>query len=135
MRIIVDSNIIFSAMISNNSSFRNTLINSKEHEFYSPDFVFAELSKNMKKLLKYCKLTELELVFFFKKITENIHFVPEDFVSPKNQERAYLLCEKIDPKDTPFIALSIELDASLWTGDLKLKKGLIKDGFDKFFNP
>jgi predicted nucleic acid-binding protein len=34
-------------------------------------------------------------------------------------------------KDMYFVALTIEMDGILWTGDVKLKKGLTKKGFDK----
>jgi len=36
----------------------------------------------------------------------------------------------IDEDDTPFIALGIELNAKLWTGDKILSKGLAKKGVD-----
>lgn len=32
----------------------------------------------------------------------------------------------IDAKDTPYVALALHLGAPLWTGDLKLSKGLGK---------
>jgi len=32
--------------------------------------------------------------------------------------------------DTPFVAFALELDAPLWTGDKKLKKGLSEKGID-----
>lgn len=36
--------------------------------------------------------------------------------------------------DIPFVALSIELECPLWTGDKKLLKGLKKAGFGKIVN-
>lgn len=38
----------------------------------------------------------------------------------------------IDMDDLPFVALTVYLDGLLWTGDLKLRSGLIAKGFDKF---
>jgi predicted nucleic acid-binding protein len=40
------------------------------------------------------------------------------------------LTKDIDEDDTPFIALGIELNAKLWTGDKVLSKGLAKKGVD-----
>jgi predicted nucleic acid-binding protein len=40
---------------------------------------------------------------------------------------------KVDPKDTPFVALTIELDGRLWTGDKALVRGLRAQGFDRFY--
>jgi predicted nucleic acid-binding protein len=40
---------------------------------------------------------------------------------------------EVDLKDIPFVALSIELNAPLYTGDNKLKNGLLAKGFDNFY--
>ncbi|WP_322744651.1 PIN domain-containing protein [Cuspidothrix issatschenkoi] len=44
-------------------------------------------------------------------------------------------CKDIDESDTPHVALTLQLEGLLWTGDKKLKEGLIIKGFDKFFEP
>lgn len=66
------------------------------------------------------------------KILENIQFVRGKVISKENRLTAFNLCKDIDEKDTPFIALAIEIDAYVWTGDKKLKEGLKKKGFTKF---
>ena len=55
----------------------------------------------------------------------------EALLTPKktNFKKALLLCENIDPKDTPYLPLSIELNIPLWTNDKKLIKGLIDKGY------
>ena len=45
------------------------------------------------------------------------------------------LCEGVDLKDTPFVAMSLHLNAELWTEDVALKTGLRAKGFDRFFEP
>lgn len=47
---------------------------------------------------------------------------------------AYRLCHDIDEKDTPFLALALEMEAKLWTSDEILKSGLMKKGFRGFFD-
>jgi len=47
--------------------------------------------------------------------------------------RAHEVCREVDPKDTPFVALTFHLDAFLWADDLELMKGLRARGFDRFF--
>ena len=47
--------------------------------------------------------------------------------------RARRLCDGVDLKDTPFVALALHLDANLWTVDQELKRGLRAKGFDQFF--
>ena len=50
-----------------------------------------------------------------------------------NYLEAYRLCKDIDEKDVPFVALTIELDCSLWTYDQPIKEGLKNKGFHNFF--
>ena len=54
----------------------------------------------------------------------------------KHKERILYLSseteQNIDEADTPFVALTIELSAVLWTGDKRLKDGLQKQGFNHF---
>ncbi len=54
-------------------------------------------------------------------------------ILPENLVTAYQLCQDIDETDTPHIALTIELDGLLWTGDKKLKQGLERKGFVQLF--
>lgn len=39
----------------------------------------------------------------------------------------------VDTKDTPFVALTIDLKIPLWTGDKKLKDSLKSKGFNDFY--
>lgn len=45
-------------------------------------------------------------------------------------EKAYELTKDIDEFDTPSVALALELNSPLWTGDKKLRNGLSKKGID-----
>jgi predicted nucleic acid-binding protein len=49
--------------------------------------------------------------------------------------QAYRLCKHIDEDDTPFIALTLELNGVFWTGDKHLKEYLKEHGFTLFFEP
>ena len=64
---------------------------------------------------------------------QKIEFVNERYISKEAFYKAWQLCKDIDESDTPFVALTIELNALLWTGDKKLKEGLKKKGFNSFF--
>ena len=63
-----------------------------------------------------------------------ITFINEETISLENFIEAYKLCGNIDEKDTPFVALTLEIEGELWTNDVVLKRGLIKKGFDYFFD-
>jgi len=49
----------------------------------------------------------------------------ESLINDENYKLAYELCHDIDKKGTPFVALTLELDGLLWTGDEELRKNLI----------
>ena len=131
MKVVIDANIIFSALLSKNSQYRDMLFH-EAYEFYSPNYVFLEIFKHKEKILQYTKETEEEVYGFIGKILKRIHFVNEDLISEENYLRAYTLCKEIDENDTPFVALALEINGCLFTGDEKLKKALKNKGFDKF---
>ncbi len=134
MKIVVDANLIFSALIPRASRIREAFF-QEANTFYCPAFVFTELFKHKEKIFKSSKLSDSEILRYLHKITERTRFVNEGFVSLKSKQQAYNLCHDVDEKDTPYIALAIELKAVLWTGDNKLKNGLIKKGFLHFYQP
>jgi predicted nucleic acid-binding protein len=132
--VVVDTNLIFSALIPKASQIREVLFESKL-TFYSPNFLITEIYKHKDKLLKCSKLSESEFYLYFNGIIEQIKFIPSDFIRLDSRQKAYNLCHDVDVKDTPFVALSIDLAIPLWTGDHKLKNGLRKKGFNNFYIP
>ena len=131
--IVIDTNLVFSALISKASQIREILFESNL-DFYSPNILITEIYKHNEKLLKSSKLTSTEFSMYFNGIIERIQFVPTDFISLESRQKAYDLCYDVDIKDLPFVALSIDLKIPLWTGDKKLKIGLIKKGFHNIYN-
>lgn len=132
-KIIVDTNIIFRALRSNYSNVRSLLDNS-EYSFYAPNYLVVEIFKHKDRIVKASRCSDEEIIELLEKILQKITFVNEEFVSTGNMIHAWKLCADIDPKDTLFVALTIEMDGLLWTNDQELKVGLIKKGFDRFFN-
>lgn len=51
------------------------------------------------------------------KLFERIKFIPKEAVSNASRQKAFELCRDIDESDAPIIALGIELDLRVWTGD------------------
>jgi len=130
MKIVIDSNILFSALLSPDNRFRTLLYLSK-HTFYSCNFLFVEIFKHKDKISAISKLSEDEILTQLGNIVSKIHFINEDTIPQEIFKRAYSLCKDTDENDTPFIALSIFLDAYLLTGDKELIKGLERKGFNK----
>jgi predicted nucleic acid-binding protein len=130
--IVVDTNLIFSSLIPKESKIREILFDS-DLTFYSPNYLIIEIYLHKDKLLKYSKLTESEFYQYFSGIIERIKFIPTAVISTESKQKAFDLCYNIDIKDTPFVALSIELDIPIWTGDKKLKGGLLSKGFQNIY--
>lgn len=130
--VVIDTNLIFSSLLAPMSAIREILLDESV-TFYAPNFIIVEIFKHQRKMLKFTKLSEVEFFSFFNSIVENVKFVPLSFISIESRQKAYNLCQGIDLKDIPFVALSLELDAPLFTGDTKLKNGLLAKGFDKFY--
>jgi len=67
-------------------------------------------------------------------VFNQITFISNDAISPEYWKIAFELVKNIDEKDTPFVATALSIDATLWTGDLKLITGLRKKGFNEILN-
>ncbi|MGE5154374.1 MAG: PIN domain-containing protein [Bdellovibrio bacteriovorus] len=93
----------------------------------------VELFKH--KLLAISKLDEPDLLEALNVILTRLSFYDELSLSRSSMRKALELCTGLDEKDSPFVALAIELNAFLWTGDKELQRGLTAKGFDRFFVP
>ena len=134
MKIIIDTNIIFSFLLKEESEFRKFIFFSNDINFYTCRYSIIELFKLKDKLLKYSKLSEDKLLNSLYKLLKVIELYNEDLISEKSLKIAYELCKEIDEKDTIFVALTLELNGLLWTGDKKLINHLKSKNFNKFFN-
>jgi len=132
MRIVVDTNIIFSALIGSGVTIPDIIIAPfNRFQFYASQYVFEELENNKGKLLKASKMSEEKIDIAISKLFEYIKIIPLEIIPQNIWLAAEVLTLDIDPDDISFVALSIFLDAYLWTGDKVLYKGLVKKGFDR----
>jgi predicted nucleic acid-binding protein len=133
-RVVIDTNILFSALLRSGSYFSNIIFDSG-HNFFIGEATIVELFKHKERIVRLSKLFETEVVRLFYTILRWINVSKEALIEPAIRQRAYELCAEIDEADTPQVALTIHLDALLWTGDETLKAGLRQKGFDQFFDP
>ena len=125
MRVIVDTNIVFSAILNSSSKIGKILLHSKGHfQFYSCDYLRTEINRHRKRLLKLTKLSEDELAELESLVTHNITFIDERLLPQDLLKQTEILLKSIDPNDTAFVALTKHLEGKLWTGDLQLYNGL-----------
>ncbi len=125
MKIIVDTNIVFSAILNSNSRIGKILLNSKQHfQFFSCNYLRVEIQRHRKKLLKLTKLTDADLSELEELITQNIAFIDERLIPNELLIKTETQLKTIDPNDTVFVALAKHLGGKLWTGDMQLYNGL-----------
>jgi predicted nucleic acid-binding protein len=133
--VVVDTNILFAALVSRRSPLRETLLMETGVRFWSPRFIFTELFKHKERILAATDLSEDELLEAMSPLFSHLSFEEEGAIALGDWLQARRLCSDIDEKDTPFVALTIHLQARLWTEDAELKRGLRAKGFDHFFEP
>ena len=130
MKIVVDSNIIFSALLRTNSTFGQIIFNSEGiFEFYSAQYMRLEIRRHWSKLLKISKLTQQQLEESFYTLLTKITFINEGLISQKIWVDSEKLVDRIDLDDIDFVALTKHLKGKLWTGDNILRDGLKSRGF------
>lgn len=94
----------------------------------------VEIFKHKEKLLNQTQVSEDEVNEFLNKSLRHIHFINEELISVGSFVEAYRLCGDVDEKDTPFVALTLAVEGELWTRDKALVEGLVRKGFNAFFD-
>jgi len=131
-KIIVDSNIVFSALRSKNSQTLERMLTSDE-QYFAPNFLIGEIFIHKERIMKNSKTSAEETYAYFLEVIPKINFFSETRISIPNFIYAHRLCKNVDEDDTPFVALSLELGYPLWTRDKQLKIELQQRGFTNFF--
>jgi predicted nucleic acid-binding protein len=130
MKIIVDSNIVFSALLKTQTAFGKIIFNSHGiFTFYSARYLHVEIKTHWPKLKKISKLNDEQLQGAYHALIQQITFINEEVLPTKILAEAEKLATGIDLDDTVFIALTKFMKGRLWTGDKTLYEGLKKKGF------
>lgn len=91
----------------------------------------TELDRHHKKLVSLSKLAESDILFLEKMVLSKVNFVDLEVISEESWMKEFQLVKQIDEYDAPFVALSLNMNSYLWSGDKKLKNGLKDLGYDK----
>jgi predicted nucleic acid-binding protein len=135
MIIIVDSNILFSACISPNSKISEILFSPLPHiQRISCYYAIAELFKHQKRIIKLSKLSPDKLNLLFYAMLRQVEFLNENMIDAKNWREADALTSGVDSNDISFVALALQKNGCLWTGDKKLTEHLRKNNFNEVIN-
>lgn len=133
--VVIDANRIFSELIAANHQLRRAFTSLPGTRFICPKYVFVEIFKHKERIADASGLSEPELLSLLHSIIERIEFIDEDSIRLGSWTEAWRLCRDVDENDTAYVALALDQDAELWTGDRVLEAGLRKKGFTRFFAP
>jgi predicted nucleic acid-binding protein len=118
MRLVVDANILFAALIKGGSTVE--LLISDKLQLFTPEFLFLEFTKYEGLILKKTHRSNEEFSEFLELLKEHITTFPKKEITPFIYK-----AEEIspDPKDTVYLALAFALKSNIWSNDKKLKEG------------
>jgi predicted nucleic acid-binding protein len=136
MKLIVDTNIVFSSILNTNSTIGDILLNSDgQFEFYSVSYLKEELENHKAKLTQISNLTEEEIGQIKSQIFAKIQFISEEIIPFDFWKKAVTFVREVDMDDIAYVALSLYMDKTLiWTGDTKLIQGISSKGFKEIID-
>ena len=130
MKVVVDTNIVFSCVVRSDSAIGEVLLHDPgQLRFYAPSLLEEEFTRYKTKLKRASKLDDEQLEAAWSAIRSNIKFISDAAVSLESRAKGLSFAAGTDEFDAPFIALAIELDGLLWTGDYALIRGARRKGF------
>lgn len=130
MIIIVDTNILFSALISPNSLINKLLAYpSLDVRYITCHYALAELFKHQAKIVKHSKKPVNEVFYDFSTLINRLQLYNETLIEKKYWQEANRLTEGVDNYDISYVALALQHNSKLWTGDKKLITHLRSMGF------
>ncbi len=133
MKIVVDTNIVFSAILNPAATIGQVLIyGQRQFDFYAPNLVKEEIKRHRQKIIALAEhVDESTFEDIRDEIFSCLHFISEEQIPFDYWHTAISIVRDTDIDDIAFVVLAEYLDAKLWTGDKKLKNGLEKQGFKR----
>lgn len=114
MKLVCDTNVVFSALIAGGKT--RELILSDQTDLYVPEFFFTELDGHRQEIEEKSRLSEEQLGLLFNVLFKDTEVIPrEEF--EHQIEQANKLIGDTDPDDISFLALALDLDTDIWTDD------------------
>ncbi len=121
-RIVIDSNIIISALLKDNSH-KGALIRNPGLSLFYPEYGLTEIERYSEYIKEKREKKEqlIEFSYVMETLLKQITIIPDELYKGFNPQ-AYEIMKDIDEKDTPFLALALYLDVPIWSDDKHLHK-------------
>jgi len=117
MRLVVDANILFAALIKEGTTAE--IIFHENISLFAPEFLFKEFAKYEDYILEKTHRSKENFKNFNELLQKKIIIVPKDDINPKLEKAKEI---SPDPKDTVYLALCLAINSILWSNDKDLKE-------------
>lgn len=114
MRLVIDTNIIFSALIAGGKT--RELIITAPVDLFVPEFFYTELDDHRDEIQAKTDLPQQDLTVLINFLFEFIRVIARDEFEDRLPD-AWTHIAEVDPDDVPFLALALHLDAGVWSDD------------------
>ncbi len=117
MDLVVDANIIFSALIRHSVTAKLLFVDNLH--LYAPEFLLDEVQKHRKYLSNKTHRSKEEFESIFEVFKRRIVFIPEDYFNSYLEK-----ADKIspDPDDSIYFAAALRMNISIWSNEKRLKR-------------
>lgn len=120
MNIVLDSNILFSALIKDSATRR--VILEYDGYFIFPMYILEELDEHRNEIQSKSGLSNKEFDQLLELLLKKVMVAPNELLN-RHKEKAIDLVKEIDIDDVIFIATTLAYpNTILWSDDKKLKK-------------
>lgn len=115
-KIVVDTNIVFSAILNANSNIANVILRPYSNfTFYSTSQLRIEIEIHRHKIKNLSGYSEVELDRIIELIYQNIKFIDVVLIPKEAFQKAEKLTNDIDIDDTEFVALTEFIKGKFWS--------------------
>ena len=120
MRIILDVNVILSALIRDSTTRK--LILTSGFSFYFPEPSLRKIVKYKSYIMEKSGLTDAEYGEVVATLFKYVRLIPVEEIR-KNWDKAKEIMERIDEEDVVFIAVALSIaDSAIWSNDKDFEK-------------
>lgn len=119
MKIVVDSNRIFAAVIRNGISRK--IITHADVQFFTVGFGKKEVEKHKDEILRKAHISEFGLELILNRLSDKLKVLNDEIIKSYLKE-AEVIMEKIDKDDVVFIAAALATNSTIWSDDAHFKK-------------
>ncbi len=135
MRVVLDTNIVFSALLNTNSNIGQIILHPKTRlHFYSTEQLIFEIIEHRDKIRSFTDYSDKELDRMIQLITNKIRFININLIPAKTYAKCEILTQDVDEDDCEFVALTEHIKGRLWSGDKRLIRGLIEKRWNRFIS-